>query len=109
MATALPAGTGLAAGSVTLAIALGIAGLVLLLVVLGLTLLAAGVAQQLQVAAAVGAGAHNLLAPPREQFAAVFLVLFGLHTDPGSIPPVLLPALALAVGTTSSSWWSSAR
>jgi Kef-type K+ transport system membrane component KefB len=75
--TALVAGAGLAAGSVTLAIALGVAGLVLfaavrygrvisrfvssdapeklLLVVLVLTILVAGVAQQLQVSAAVGA------------------------------------------------------
>jgi CPA2 family monovalent cation:H+ antiporter-2 len=133
--TALLAGTGIAAGSVTLAIALGVAGVVLLvavrygrhisrfvstddpekllLVVLGLTLVVAGVAQQLQVSAAVGAflvgialsgevaeGAHNLLAPLRDLFAAVFFVFFGLHTDPASIPPVLLPALALAAVTT---------
>ncbi|EPJ35478.1 hypothetical protein STAFG_7449 [Streptomyces afghaniensis 772] len=74
--TALVAGAGLLAGSLTLAIALGAAGLVLflalrygrvisrfvssddpeklLLVVLGLTILVAGVAQQLQVSAAVG-------------------------------------------------------
>ncbi|MFI1567123.1 cation:proton antiporter [Streptomyces sp. NPDC020490] len=132
--TALLAGTGLASGSVTLAVALGAAGLVLvaavrfgrhisrfvssddpeklLLVVLGLTLLIAGLAQELQVSAAVGAflvgialsgevaeGAHNLLAPLRDLFAAVFFVFFGLHTDPSSIPPVLLPALALAAVT----------
>ncbi|WP_143672022.1 cation:proton antiporter, partial [Streptomyces caniscabiei] len=120
--TALLAGAGLAAGSATLAIALGTAGVVLLvavrygrhisrfvssddpekllLVVLGLTLLVAGLAQQLQVSAAVGAflvgialsgevaeGAHSLLAPLRDLFAAVFFVFFGLHTDPASIPP----------------------
>ncbi|MFI0809295.1 cation:proton antiporter [Streptomyces echinatus] len=146
--TALLAGTGFAAGSVTLAIALGVAGLVLLvavrygrhisrfvstddpekllLVVLGLTLLVAGVAQQLQVSAAVGAflvgialsgevaeGAHHLLAPLRDLFAAVFFVFFGLHTDPASIPPVLLPALALAVVTTltkiATGYWAALR
>ncbi|MFE1193890.1 cation:proton antiporter [Streptomyces olivaceoviridis] len=146
--TALLAGTGFAAGSVTLAIALGVAGLVLLvavrygrhisrfvstddpekllLVVLGLTLVVAGVAQQLQVSAAVGAflvgialsgevaeGAHNLLAPLRDLFAAVFFVFFGLHTDPASIPPVLLPALALAVVTTltkvATGYWAARR
>ncbi|MFH8368322.1 cation:proton antiporter [Streptomyces sp. NPDC018031] len=135
--TALLAGVGLAAGSLTLAIALGVAGLVLflavrygrvisrfvssddpeklLLVVLGLTLLVAGIAQQLQVSAAVGAflvgialsgevaeGAHNLLSPLRDLFAAVFFVFFGLHTDPASIPPVILPALALAVVTAGT-------
>ncbi|WP_217146972.1 cation:proton antiporter, partial [Streptomyces sp. AC627_RSS907] len=75
--TALVAGAGLAGGSLTLLIALGTVGIVLylalrhgrlisravssdnpemlLLVVLGLTLLVAGVAQELQVSAAVGA------------------------------------------------------
>ncbi|MGR3936231.1 cation:proton antiporter [Streptomyces sp. BRA346] len=146
--TALLAGVGLAAGSVTLAIALGVAGLVLfvavrfgrhisrfvssddpeklLLVVLGLTLLVAGIAQQLQVSAAVGAflvgialtgsvaeGTHNLLSPLRDLFAAVFFVFFGLHTDPASIPPVLLPALALAVVTActkvATGYWAARR
>ncbi|MEU9184755.1 cation:proton antiporter [Streptomyces sp. NPDC048484] len=146
--TALLAGAGLAAGSATLAIALGVAGLVLvvavrygrhisrfvsrddpeklLLVVLGLTLLVAGVAQQLQVSAAVGAflvgialsgevaeGAHGLLSPLRDLFAAVFFVFFGLHTDPASIPPVLVPALALALVTTgtkiATGYWAAKR
>ncbi|MFI6335389.1 cation:proton antiporter [Streptomyces sp. NPDC050535] len=146
--TALLAGTGLAAGSVTLAVALVVAGLVLfvavrygriisrfvssddpeklLLVVLGLTLLVAGLAQQLQVSAAVGAflvgialsgeaaeGAHGLLSPLRDLFAAVFFVFFGLHTDPASIPPVLLPALALAVVTAgtkiATGYWAAGR
>ncbi|MFI6463143.1 cation:proton antiporter [Streptomyces sp. NPDC050538] len=146
--TALLAGTGLAAGSLTLAVALGAAALVLLvavrygrhisrfvssddpekllLVVLGLTLLVAGLAQQLQVSAAVGAflvgialsgeaaeGAHNLLSPLRDLFAAVFFVFFGLHTDPASIPPVLLPALALAVVTAgtkvATGYWAARR
>lgn len=144
--TALLAGAGLAAGSVTLAIALGVAVLVLvlavrygrhisrfvssddpeklLLVVLGLTLLIAGLAQKLNVSAAVGAflvgialsgevaeGAHSLLAPLRDLFAAVFFVFFGLHTDPASIPPVLLPALALALVTAltkiATGYWAA--
>ncbi|MFI9568228.1 cation:proton antiporter [Streptomyces rishiriensis] len=146
--TALVAGVGLAAGSVTLAIALGVAGLVLfaavrygrvisrfvssddpeklLLVVLGRTILVAGVAQQLQVSAAVGAflvgialsgevaeGAHTLLSPLRDLFAAVFFVFFGLHTDTASTPPVLLPALALAVVTAATKiatgYWAARR
>ena len=49
----------------------------------------------------VAEGAHNLLSPLRDLFAAVFFVFFGLHTDPASIPPVLLPALALAVVTAA--------
>ncbi|WP_079084824.1 cation:proton antiporter [Streptomyces dysideae] len=146
--TALLAGLSLAAGSITLAVALGVAGLVLflalrhgrvisrivshddpeklLLVVFGLTLLIAGIAQELQVSAAVGAflvgialsgevaeGAHNLLAPLRDLFAAIFFVFFGLNTDPASIPPVLLPALALAAVTTATKiatgYWAAKR
>ncbi|GAA3743245.1 cation:proton antiporter [Plantactinospora mayteni] len=87
----------------------------LLLGVFGLTLLVAGVAAGLQVSAAVGAFlvgialsgpvAHNateLLSPLRDLFAAVFFVFFGLNTDPRAIPPVLLPALALAVVTMAT-------
>ncbi|MEO3748576.1 cation:proton antiporter [Plantactinospora sp. B5E13] len=87
----------------------------LLLGVLGLTLLVAGLAAGLQVSAAVGAFlvgialsgpvAHNateLLSPLRDLFAAVFFVFFGLHTDPRDIPPVLLPAIALAVVTMAT-------
>ncbi len=141
------AGVGLASGSVTLAIALGTAGIalflalrhgrviskavssdnpeMLLLVVLGLTLLVAGVAQRLQVSAAVGAFlvgialsgevAHTtrrLFTPLRDLFAAVFFVFFGLSTDPGAIPPVLLPALALALvtaGTKIATGWYAAE
>ncbi|MFC9330638.1 cation:proton antiporter [Kitasatospora sp. NPDC057015] len=146
--TALLAGAGLLAGSITLAIALVTASAVLfvalrygrlisrfvshddpeklLLVVLGLTLLVAGIAEQLQVSAAVGAflvgialsgeaaeGAHSLLSPLRDLFAAVFFVFFGLNTNPASIPPVLLPALALAVVTVftkiATGYWAARR
>ncbi|NJP45864.1 cation:proton antiporter [Actinacidiphila epipremni] len=133
--TALLSGVGLAGGSLTLLISLGTVAAVLyvalrhgriisravssdnaemlLLVVLGLALLVAGVAQQLQVSAAVGAflvgialsgevaeGASSLLSPLRDLFAAVFFVFFGLSTDPADIPSVLVPALLLAVATT---------
>lgn len=98
----------------------------LLLVVLGLTLFVAGIAQQLQVSAAVGAflvgialsgevaeGAHNLLTPLRDLFAAVFFVFFGLSTNPADIPPVLLPALLLAVVTVltkiGTGWYAARR
>jgi CPA2 family monovalent cation:H+ antiporter-2 len=145
--TALLAGAGLAGGSVTLLISLGTVSVVLfvalrygrvisravssdnpemlLLVVLGLTLLVAGVAQKLQVSAAVGAflvgialsgevakGARNLLSPLRDLFAAVFFVFFGLSTDPAEIPPVLGVALALAVLTALTkiaTGWYAAR
>ncbi len=87
----------------------------LLLGVLGLTMLVGGLADQLNVSAAVGAFlvgialsgpvAHNavqLLTPLRDLFAAIFFVFFGLATDPAEIWPVFLPALALAAATIVS-------
>ena len=145
--TAMVAGASLAGGSITLLVALGTVGIVLylalrhgrlisravssdnpemlLLVVLGLTVLVAGVAQELQVSAAVGAflvgialsgevaeGARKLLTPLRDLFAAVFFVFFGLSTDPADIPPVLLPAALLAIVTAFTkivTGWYAAR
>ncbi|GAB3151787.1 cation:proton antiporter [Microbispora hainanensis] len=127
--TAMLAGLSLVAGAVAVAIALAAVSVVLLvalrfgryieafvaspnsevlvLKVVGLALLVAGLAQQLQVSAAVGAflvgialsgelaeDAQALLAPLRDLFAAVFFVFFGLQTDPTKI----LPAAALAAG-----------
>ncbi|MEH1014867.1 cation:proton antiporter [Micromonospora sp. CPCC 206060] len=137
LVTALLAGTGLVGGSLALGIAVFTVVLVLvvairyghfisamlsakdaealLLGVLGLTLLVAGIAQKLQVSAAVGAflvgialsgpvahHATELLTPLRDLFATVFFVFFGLATDPREIPPVLLPALALAILTMAT-------
>ncbi|WP_119726371.1 cation:proton antiporter [Thermomonospora amylolytica] len=98
---------------------------VLLLKVLGLTLLVAGIASQLQVSAAVGAflmgialsgplahQAQRLLTPLKDLFAAVFFVFFGLHTDPADLPPMLGVAVLLAVvgiGTKLGSGWLAAR
>jgi CPA2 family monovalent cation:H+ antiporter-2 len=99
---------------------------VLLLVILGLTLVVAGVAERLQVSAAVGAflvgialsgqaaeAAQSLLTPLRDLFAAVFFVFFGLQTDPRSIPPVALAAAALALVTAATKvgtgWWAARR
>ncbi len=99
---------------------------VFLLKLLGAALLVAGVASALQVSAAVGAfmlgiaisgsTAHNaakLLEPLRDLFAAMFFVVFGLSTDPGSIPPVLGWAVVLAVVTTATKlatgWWAAGR
>ncbi|NUT53117.1 MAG: cation:proton antiporter [Saccharothrix sp.] len=100
--------------------------LVFLLKVLGAALLVAGLASQLQVSAAVGAfllgiaisgstaeNATRMLEPLRDLFAAMFFVVFGLNTDPASIPPVLGLAVGLAVVTTLTKvvtgWWASAR
>jgi CPA2 family monovalent cation:H+ antiporter-2 len=87
----------------------------LLLGVLGLTLLVAGLAEELKVSAAVGAflvgiavsgtvaeTAVEVLSPLRDVFAAVFFVFFGLSTSPGQLLPVLPLALALAVVTSGT-------
>jgi CPA2 family monovalent cation:H+ antiporter-2 len=86
---------------------------VFLLNLLGAALLVSGLAQALQVSAAVGAfmlgiaisgatadSATRILEPLRDLFAAIFFVAFGLNTDPASIPPVLGWAVVLAVVTT---------
>lgn len=130
--TAMLAGLSLLSGAVTVAIALATVTVVLLvalkfgrfieafvsspnsevllLKVLGLTLLVAGIAQELQVSAAVGAflvgialsgelahDARTLLTPLRDLFAAVFFIFFGLQTDPSAIPPVAALAALLAL------------
>lgn len=146
--TALVAGLGLAGTSVAMLVAVGTVGIVLylalrhgrfisrlvssdtpemlLLVVLGLTVLVAGIAAKLQVSAAVGAflvgialsgetaeNARSLLTPLRDLFAAVFFVFFGLSTVPSDIPPVLVPALLLAAVTVVSKivtgWYAAKR
>jgi CPA2 family monovalent cation:H+ antiporter-2 len=99
---------------------------VFLLRVLGAALLVAGFAAQLQVSAAVGAfllgiaisgstaeNATRMLEPLRDLFAAMFFVVFGLNTDPSTIPPVLGAAVALALVTTVTKfvtgWWAARR
>lgn len=84
----------------------------LLLGTLGLTLVVAGIAQQLQVSSAVGAflvgialsgsvaeSAAEVLSPLRDLFAATFFLFFGLSTDPSLLLGVLPLALLLAVIT----------
>jgi monovalent cation:H+ antiporter-2, CPA2 family len=97
----------------------------LLLGVFGLTLLVAGIAEQLKVSAAVGAflvgiavsgtvaeTAVELLAPLRDLFAAVFFVFFGLSTRPDLLPGVLPLAILLTVvcsGTKAATGYLAAR
>lgn len=84
----------------------------LLLGVLGLTMLVAGLAQEVSVSAAVGAflvgialsgrvaeNASAVLTPLRDLFAAIFFVFFGLTTDSSALWSMLLPATLLAVVT----------
>jgi len=80
----------------------------LLLAVFGLTLLVAGLAQQLEVSAAIGAfvvglalsgpvqhRAGALTGPLRDLFAAVFFLFFGFQIRPGDLVGALVPALVL--------------
>lgn len=99
---------------------------VFLLKILGAALLVAGLAQALQVSAAVGAfmlgiaisgstarKAAKLLEPLRDLFAAMFFVVVGLNTDPSHLPPVIGWALLLAVVSTATKvytgWWAAGR
>ncbi len=98
----------------------------LLLSVFGLTLLIGGLAQQLQVSAAVGAflvglalsgpvqeRASVLLEPLRDLFAATFFLFFSFQIRPSSLVAVAGPAAALA-GVTAltkllSGWVAAGR
>ena len=97
----------------------------LLLTILGFAILAAGVAELVDVSAAVGAllagivvsgpaaeGARELLRPLRDLFAAIFFAFVGFSVDPASIPPALGAAAVLAlvgVGTKLATGWAAGR
>ena len=85
---------------------------IILLTTLGTVLLVAGIAERLQVSAAIGAflvgiavsgplaeQSHRLLAPLRDLFAAFFFFFFGLQIDPASLTSVLGLAIALGLVT----------
>ena len=99
---------------------------VVLLTTFGLVLLVAGLAEQIQISAAIAAfllgialsepvadRARALLGPLRDLFAAMFFLFFGLQVDPTNIPPVLGLALVLAVLTVltkfATGWVAAAR
>jgi CPA2 family monovalent cation:H+ antiporter-2 len=88
---------------------------IILLSCFGGILLVAGVAQRLQVSAAIGAflvgiavsgtvaeQSHRLFAPLRDLFAATFFFFFGLEIDPSTLPPVLPIAIALGLVTAAT-------
>ena len=96
----------------------------LLLSILGIVVLAAGLADAFEISAAVGAllagivlsgptaeRARGLLPPLRHLFAAIFFAFIGLEIDPASIPPMIGPALALAaIGVVTkvvTGWWAA--
>jgi CPA2 family monovalent cation:H+ antiporter-2 len=99
---------------------------VILLSTFGLVLVVAGIAQRLQVSAAVGAflvgialsgpivqQTHRVLSPLRDLFAAFFFLFFGLEIDPATLPPVLWQAALLAIVTIFTKlltgWWAAHR
>jgi CPA2 family monovalent cation:H+ antiporter-2 len=98
----------------------------LMLTILGMTIFIAGAAELFGLSAAVAAllvgivlsgpaaeAAHGLLSPMRDLFSAMFFAFVGLSVDPSSIPPVLLPAIVLAVITLitkfATGWIGAAR
>ncbi|MGI8633668.1 MAG: cation:proton antiporter [Solirubrobacterales bacterium] len=98
---------------------------VVLLTILGLILVIAAGAEQVQVSGAVGAfllgialsgsvaeRARELLGPLRDLFAAVFFVFFGLQIDAGALVDVALIGGLLAVVTAATKMatgWFAAR
>lgn len=98
---------------------------IVLLTTLGLALLIAGVSEHLQLSAAVGAflvgitlsgrvaeRTHELMHPLTDWFAAIFFLFFGLGIDLNTLPPVIIPALALVLVTAVTkllTGWLSTR
>jgi monovalent cation:H+ antiporter-2, CPA2 family len=99
---------------------------IILLTVFGVVLLVAGVAQQFQVSAAIGAflvgialsgpvaeKSQRLVSPLRDLFAAMFFFFFGLEIEPLSLLPALPLAAALGVVTAITKvalgYWAARR
>jgi CPA2 family monovalent cation:H+ antiporter-2 len=132
--TVILTGTGLAAGLISVSVALVVVAVVigvsmrgsrrirrlfntrdpvsLLLLVFGAAIAAAGIAGFADFSPAVAAFlvgllltdevaevARRRLDPLRDLLAAVFFAYFGITTDPGDIPGVLLPAIILVIVT----------
>ena len=86
---------------------------VVLLTTLAIVLLLAGLAQRVQVSAAVAAflagvalsgpiaeRSRKLLSPLKDLFAAIFFFFFGLEIAPASLPPVAMQAIGLGLATS---------
>jgi monovalent cation:H+ antiporter-2, CPA2 family len=99
---------------------------IILLTTFGAVLLVGGLAQRLQVSAAIGAflvgialsgpiaeKSHTLLAPLRDLFAATFFFFFGLQIDPRSLRGVMLLAVALGLISAATKvltgYWAAGR
>lgn len=98
----------------------------LLLAVFGLTLLVGGLAEKVQVSAAIGAflvglalsgtvqaRAAAVVGPLRDLFAATFFLFFSFSVDPGDLVDVLVPAVVLALlgiaGKLLAGWVAASR
>ncbi len=98
----------------------------LLLAVFGVTLLVAGVAQQLEVSGAIGAflvglalsgdaeeRAMTLISPLRDLFAAIFFLFFSFQVDPADLVDAVVPAFGLIVVTSltklATGWYAAGR
>jgi CPA2 family monovalent cation:H+ antiporter-2 len=96
----------------------------LLLAVFGLTLLVGGLAEKVQVSAAIGAfliglalsgpvqaRASSIVGPLRDLFAATFFLFFSFSVDPSDLVKVLAPAAALTAvgiaGKVLAGWWAA--
>lgn len=90
-----------------------------LLTVFGITLLVAGLAQQLEVSGAIGAflvglalsgraeeRANELIAPLRDLFAATFFLFFSFQIDPTELLDAALPAVLLVALTSVTKMWT---
>jgi monovalent cation:H+ antiporter-2, CPA2 family len=99
---------------------------IILLTTFGVVLLLGGLAQRLQVSAAIGAflvgigltgpiaeKSRRLLAPLRDLFAAIFFFFFGMQIDPATLPPVAVPAVLLglvsALTKIFTGYWAARR
>lgn len=99
---------------------------IILLTVFGVVLLLGGLAQRLQVSAAIGAflvgigltgpiaeKSRRLLSPLRDLFAATFFFFFGMQIDPATLLPVVVPAVALGVASSLTKiltgYWAARR
>jgi CPA2 family monovalent cation:H+ antiporter-2 len=97
-----------------------------LLTVFGITLLVAGLAQQLEVSGAIGAflvglalsgraeqRASELISPLRDLFAATFFLFFSFQIDPADLIAAAIPAAALFVVTAltkvATGWYAAGR
>lgn len=98
----------------------------LVLAVFGLMLTVGGLAQKLQISAAIGAflvgialsgpvqrRAHALVEPLRDLFAAIFFLFFAFQIDPATLPLAFIPAFVLlkvtSLGKMGSGWVSAKR